>query len=267
MFKMLSILKVARKFLDKNKQIPPLPESQDHFKSWAATKYGKYIIQEESSALKNILPNINSHRMMQLGLVPELNLSLRSNHLHSFSFGPLNTNILNSAVSDFDTLPLPSETIDTVFLHHALEFSQHPHEVLKEASRVLKPSGYIVMIIFNPVSMLGLLKFPVRLLSSNAVWRHHGLRRGRVLDWLKLLSIRPTKPLPRGCPPPCLYSSRQNADGLLARISNKYQIFFGAFYIIVAKKYVSRAIFSENTSWESLSIPVTASTKKSSVNS
>jgi SAM-dependent methyltransferase len=266
-FKMLSILKAARKYLDKNKQIPSLPELQDHFKNWIATKYGQYIIQKESSALKNILPDINSHRMMQLGLVSQLNLSLKSHHLHSFSFGPLNTNILNSAVSDFDTLPLPSATIDTVFLHHALEFSQHPHEVLKEASRVLKPSGYIVMVIFNPVSMLGLLKFPARLLSSNAVWRHHGLRRGRVLDWLKLLSIMPAKSLPRSYSLPCSYFSRRNAGGFLARIAKKYQMFFGAFYIIVAKKYVSRAIFSENTSWESLNIPVTASTKKSSVDS
>ena len=264
---MLNILKAARKYLDKKNKIFPLSELQDHFKNWIATKYGQYIIQKEGSALKKVLPDVNSHRMIQLGLAPQLDFSLKSHHLYSFSFVPLNTNVSNSGVSDFNALPLPSETIDTVFLHHVLEFSQCPHEVLKEASRVLKPSGYIVMVIFNPVSMLGLLKFPARLFSSNSVWRHHGLRRGRVLDWLKFLSIRPAKSLPRACFPLCGYSSRQNADGLLARIVKKYQMFFGAFYIIVAKKYVSRTIFFENTSWESLSAPVTTSTKKSSVNS
>ena len=264
---MLHISKAAKKYLDKKNKIPTLSTSQDHYINWLATEYGQYILQEERNALKKALPDVSSHRIMQLGMAPQLDLSFRSRHLHSFSLGPLNTNALNSAVSDFDALPLPSETIDTVFLHHALEFSHCPHEVLKEASRVLKPSGYILIVSFNPVSILGLLKFPARLFSSNAVWHHHGLRQGRVLDWLKSLSIKPIKVLSGGYFPFCSFFSCRNADKFLSRTSKKHQIFFGAFYIIVAKKYVSRAILSENTSWESLKIPAMSSANKSSIDS
>ena len=38
-------------------------------------------------------------------------------------------------------LPIASQTIDLLLLPHVLEFSAHPHQILREAERVLMPEG------------------------------------------------------------------------------------------------------------------------------
>jgi SAM-dependent methyltransferase len=55
----------------------------------------------------------------------------------------------------FDELPFDTQSIDLVTLPHVLEFSEDPHEVLREVSRVLMPEGRVVVTCFNPMSLWG----------------------------------------------------------------------------------------------------------------
>lgn len=52
---------------------------------------------------------------------------------------------LNWQVSDAQSIPFASETFDAVVSVTAIEFMENPKEVLKEALRVLKPNGRIVI--------------------------------------------------------------------------------------------------------------------------
>ena len=60
-----------------------------------------------------------------------------------------------------EAIPLTSESVDVVLLHHALDYSSFQHQLLREVSRVLIAGGHIVIVGFNPVSSWGLrTRFP-----------------------------------------------------------------------------------------------------------
>ena len=92
-------------------------------------------------------------------------------------------------ISRFEALPLPSDTFDLVVLHHALDFCHQPQRVLAEAARIIRPGGRVVLVGFNPYSLLGIGKWLLAPWHAAGVWRHNSLRRSRVCDWLVLLGF------------------------------------------------------------------------------
>jgi len=94
-------------------------------------------------------------------------------------------------VSGLDAMPLEEGSVDFLVLHHSLEFSEDPHAVLREAVRVLAPQGHMIIISFNPYSLFGFRKSMQLILRKTIPWAHHGLSRGRVSDWLKLMNCEP----------------------------------------------------------------------------
>lgn len=84
-------------------------------------------------------------------------------------------------------LPLASGSVDLVVLCHALEFHDDPHALLREIDRVLTLDGRIIVIAFNPWSLLGL----GRLLGARAApWCGRFYSPGRLTDWFDLLGWR-----------------------------------------------------------------------------
>lgn len=85
------------------------------------------------------------------------------------------------------SLSIQADTIDVLLLPHTLELEADPHEVLREAQRVLRPEGCLLVLGFEPLGSwavrgrLGKEGFPPgieRLLSER-----------RLADWLKLLGF------------------------------------------------------------------------------
>lgn len=89
---------------------------------------------------------------------------------------------------DDATIPLLSEAFDAVFLYHALERSPDPHRLLREAERILRPSGFLILVAFNPASLSGIAH---RLGRGLATAGMNLLRIHRLKDWLKLLGLKP----------------------------------------------------------------------------
>ena len=85
-------------------------------------------------------------------------------------------------------LPLASQSMDLVCLPHVLEFSQDPHQILREAERVLMPEGQIVIAGFNPVSLWGLKRRLSGKLDEYP-WCGDFIGLLRLRDWLKLLGF------------------------------------------------------------------------------
>jgi SAM-dependent methyltransferase len=85
-------------------------------------------------------------------------------------------------------LPMESDSVDVVLLPHVLEFEPHPHEALREASRVLVPEGHLFLSALNPLSLAGLWQV-VRRRSGRAPWHGRFLAQGRLRDWLKLVGL------------------------------------------------------------------------------
>ncbi|QGX92126.1 methyltransferase domain-containing protein [Tatumella sp. TA1] len=99
-------------------------------------------------------------------------------------------------VGDKEKLPIMSKSIDACLITHALAWSTDPHQVLREADRILVDDGWIVLSEFNPYSWLGLTRW----------WPGVSLKarfysKSRLIDWLSLLnyeivSYRATQLLP-----------------------------------------------------------------------
>ena len=85
-------------------------------------------------------------------------------------------------------LPIESHAVDVVVLPHVLEFESQPHEALREASRVLVPEGSLVILGFNPVSVIGLRRV-FRYRAEAAPWCGTYFGAGRLRDWLTLLGF------------------------------------------------------------------------------
>ena len=86
------------------------------------------------------------------------------------------------------SLPVDSHAVDVVVLPHVLEFESRPHEALREASRVLVPEGNLVILGFNPVSVIGLGRV-FRYRAAVAPWCGTYFGAGRLRDWLTLLGF------------------------------------------------------------------------------
>ena len=86
------------------------------------------------------------------------------------------------------SLPIDSHAVDVVILPHVLEFESRPHEALRESSRVLVPEGSLVVLGFNPLSIIGLRRvFKHR--AEVAPWCGTYFGAGRLRDWLTLLGF------------------------------------------------------------------------------
>ena len=171
--------------------VVPLEQSIPDLTSWFESPLGQALLQEQRESMQAALQDLFGYHLLQLSMSPRLDLSDSSRISHRFSLNPLagGGNAKLAALADFTQLPLPEESIDVALLHHVLDFSESPHQLLREASRVLIARGHLVIVGFNPWSLFGSYRWFARFVSRNPRWRHQALRLGRVLDWLKLLDF------------------------------------------------------------------------------
>lgn len=84
-------------------------------------------------------------------------------------------------------LPFLSKSVDACFLAHSLTWDQDPHQVLREADRVLIDDGWIILTGFNPYSLLGIGKL-IPGLNKRPPWNGRMFSQGRMIDWLSVLN-------------------------------------------------------------------------------
>lgn len=97
-------------------------------------------------------------------------------------------------VVDSDRLPLASTSIDVIVLVFALEFAASPHRLIREAYRVLRERGTLMVVgqsASGAAAWLRLLGVTGRGLPMGA----RLVRPGRLQDWLTLLDFEVETPL------------------------------------------------------------------------
>lgn len=176
-------------------QLPPLnrisfqgkaPERYACFDSWLTTEPGQALLKAE----RRILADWQGHHVGQRAV--EVTVS-RGLDLLVDSPLPWRTSIAPPGFSDcgieshLESLPLARNSVDVLLLHHCLDFSADPHQVLREASQCVAPGGMLAVMGFQPLSLLGLARW--------CFWRHRPgwvgrfYRPSRVTDWLQVLGF------------------------------------------------------------------------------
>lgn len=207
-----------------------------HMERWFSTPIGRELIASEQALIDNKLRSFFGYHLLQLSIGRDIDLSVQSVIRHRFSMTPLShDNRHCGAVSKFDCLPLESNSIDVVILHHVLEFSQTPHQLLREAERVIVPHGHLVIVGFNPWSLLGFWSRISRM-SKKTIWHNRHLSAGRLYDWLSLLDLDVLSLDYCFYRPPFKQKNLLKQLSFLERLGNKYHLPLGGSYVLVAKK-------------------------------
>ncbi|WP_109078526.1 class I SAM-dependent methyltransferase [Aggregatibacter kilianii] len=141
----------------------------DYFAPWF-TKICGYQILKIGGLSAEIQCDLPLRHQISLNEKTPQNLTALLSEYHSVVQGKLTE------------LPFVEQQIDACILTNTLNFAQDPHQILREAHRVLTDDGYLFLSLFNPLSSFlfkrKLDEFPLR---HYCAWR--------VADWLELLSF------------------------------------------------------------------------------
>ena len=152
--------------------------SENNPEEWFLSGFGRVVLAQERLYCRQMSSDAFGFYALQLG-----------HAMRRLSDAPVRTYVTVGTdkqcriAANWTALPFETESVDFVLLAHALESSAQPHAVLRESVRVLRPHGRLLIIGFNPWSLLG-----CRL--SFMPWRSRWLSLPRVKDWLALLDMR-----------------------------------------------------------------------------
>lgn len=157
--------------------------------SWYQRDRGQYLLETVRTQLESILDTSFGYHLLQIGPMRAQPLfeTSRINH-RVYCSGSAGGEV--GLVAAAEELPLESDSVDALIALHCLDFSEHPHQTLREMQRVVTPQGKLIIIGFNPYSLLGATARLTRLTGS-ALWRRQQpLSSHRLSDWLHLLGCQ-----------------------------------------------------------------------------
>lgn len=160
---------------------------QQELECWFQSTLGRSLLASQRQIIANIIPNFFGFMQIELGVSHRVPMGNSSNIGNKYLVipewvGDLPTNVL---VSETDELSLDTDSVDLLILHHTLDYATDPHQTLREAARVLKSTGHLVLIGFNPTSVWGFRRLFNR--AKKAPWNNRFISGKRVEDWLNLL--------------------------------------------------------------------------------
>lgn len=209
---------------------------------WLDTPAGQYVQRWEQEKIGGMVANVFGFHAVQVGLpgwdLLEANRIPYQGRSHSYSD---ETGLHPGAdlYADPENLPFESQSIDLLILPHVLECSNSPHQVLREAERVLVPEGKVVISGFNPWSLWGLHERIPGLDPIMPVPAHMQVSLARLKDWFKLLSFE----LDRGhfgCyAPPCETESWLRRWSFMEAAGDRWWPICGSMYVVSAVKRVA----------------------------
>jgi len=205
---------------------------------WLQSDLGLHLLAAERSLIETKLPNLFGFHLMQLGMSRHVQLYDNSVIRHKFALGRLAGQNAVSAVSAPEHLPIEPDSVDVVLLHHVLEFSAQPHQLLREAARVVVPHGHLLIVGFNPWSLFGLRAAVSRRLG-HPVWAGARMAAGRVADWLTLLDFAVDDVRYAMHTLPVDHAATLQRLAPIDRIAQRYCLPCGSVYLIHARKQVS----------------------------
>lgn len=204
---------------------------------WFAEPLGGALLEAEQAALAEVLGGLSGYHSIQLGGLGEVDLLGPTATPHRVVVeGDVAQNRGRAGLfATPEQLPLAGDSVGVTLLPHTLEFCAEPHEVLREAYRVLIPEGHLVLVGFNPWSAWGVR----RLLQGREVpWNGRFLSPQRVRDWLALLGFKVELTRHIFYRPPFNSPVLLKRLGVMERLGARWWPPLSAAYLLVARKRV-----------------------------
>lgn len=212
-----------------NDDIMRHPDAVDY---WWRQSLGSDILLSEIDTIQTHLASSWGEWGMQLSTCQQLPMLHQGRINQTYRLDPTGNADERELVATADQLPIESDALQSLVLHHVLDFHRHPHQILREASRVVAPYGRLTLCNFNRFSPLAL---------KQAMFGFHGrhslrrlLTRSQIKDWLHLIGFEVERVSYCGFNFP---SRRWHAsDGHYARIMGQYLPTLGGVIVVTARK-------------------------------
>jgi SAM-dependent methyltransferase len=199
---------------------------------WFATPQGEYVLMREREYFDRTVSDIFGYNALQLGL-PEHDF-LHGNRIPlRFSAGNQRGNAVRLICTE---LPFDSDSMDLVLMPHILEFSEFPHQILREAARVLRPEGNLIISGFNPHSLWGLHRALGR--RKGYPWQGQFIALHRIKDWLALLGFEVSGGRFAAYAPPFHTSKWLERFAFMEKAGDRWWAVSGGVYFVHAIKRV-----------------------------
>lgn len=168
------------------------PLERSGLERWLQSPRAARLLALEARELQRVLPEVFGRHVLQIGSWGRgAQLIGCAETLHRAVLGTVSGEGASALIQP-ERLPLMSRSVDAVLLPHTLEFSPSPHNVLREAERVLNDRGRLFLLGFNPWGLWSLrarIGLPYTAYPPGA--RAYSV--GRLTDWLQLLDFEVTQ--------------------------------------------------------------------------
>jgi len=210
---------------------------------WTQTSLGQKLILQERENLESMLAKLYGPIAVQYGAQNFSRFLQSSNaihRIHSLHGG----NSQEATLSGFllyslpSAMPFDAKSVNLLILPHVLEFSTDPHQVLREAERVLVPEGHLVLICFNPNSLWGIRRSMGHIVKKDlpAPWRGRFFGLSRVKDWLSVLGFEVISGSSLCFVPPVKSPNVRAKLGFLDKAGARWWPMWAAVFILVVCK-------------------------------
>lgn len=209
-------------------------------RAWFAGGLGSSLLAQEQQEISDLLQDLFGYYLLQLGAVTAADLLQASRIRLRLVVDRAPPPLLAGPQirAHVDTVPLCTDCIDVVLLHHTLEFAPDPHAVLREVERVLIPEGHVLIVAFNPWSLWGLWRL-VRRRGRRPPWCGRFLGLARIKDWLGLLGFDTVEVRQIFFRPPLRHEGVMRRLRFLERAGARLWPLLAGVHIVVGKKRVA----------------------------
>lgn len=199
---------------------------------WLASSPGQYVLAREQAYFDEAVADIFGYHALQLGL-EQVDLLRASRIPLRLQAGPQGAVGLRA---DFRDLPIDSNSVDLMLLPHTLEFSQNPHQVVRETARVLRPEGQVIISGFNPLSLWGLRRSAGS--RRDFPWQGHFIHLTRVKDWFALVGLEIVAGSMACYAPPCREQKWLDRFAFMEKAGDRWWPIAGGVFFLQAIKRV-----------------------------
>jgi len=200
---------------------------------WFTTPLGRYLLAREQAYFDRTVADIFGFYALQVGL-PECPFLAQSRIPSCWT---LDYDPPAALIADPHYLPFPENTFDLMVLPHALEFTDDPHLMLREAYRTIRPEGQIVIAGFNPFSLFGAKRYFGR--AQTPPWNGNFIALYRVKDWLTLLGFDVVGGRLDAYVPPFAREKWLTRFGFVEKTGDRWWPIAGGVYFLRATKRVA----------------------------
>ena len=231
--------------IEVNTYMMSLQDAWEAQQSWFNSTAGEYLLQSEQTVYDQAVFDLFGFNALQMGglQMDLLRNSRIPNCYKAADFFDANSEdgtLINYLRCYDDFLPFGEMSLDLLLLPHRLEFSERPHQTLREAARVIMPEGHLLISGFNPLSAWGATSKLKKTLSNQGryPWNGNFIGLTRMKDWLALLGFEVLS-IEMCCHvPPFEQITWQKRFAFMDKASQHFCTALGGIYFIVAKKRV-----------------------------